>query len=453
MDLQNLDLCEERYLHRMDQFRNPDLPDPDEFSSKILCHCETLKQLLGELPLPSPPQDEIVEILKSNVQLFAAFIELEAEPLVDNVSLNQQPSHKNVDESRNGNEVQHPLREPNSSLFGRPDYLPKDEKRTENYEKPSKSDSDLKVTSEPPVTINHSLILTHITDRAKRVKSQPSCPSSSIVESSAASKVPSLLDLQPQPDKAASAVSVSTLPSLSYSQPYQPVRAKNVFLPKQMENFAKEYQRIYQLDPKSLLPFQPINKYPFKYAVAQYTFFHGDVSQVLFVRNTLMLGDGYVYGVGKITSKTYGSTLDPLLYNSSLSISQLAEAIRRFPRLPAKVLLSIGNYDGLYCNDIYAVRRQYLDLLQTLRSLGVRRLHVLPLMNVPGASPYYQAVAEMVMSDWSTPFGGEYACQHILIQKALICVPKPKLGFDSLQNDWRKIVEAIRNYYITCERK
>lgn len=47
----------------------------EESSKKVVQHCKTLKSLLEVLPLPCPPRNQILEILKTNVQLLSAFIE------------------------------------------------------------------------------------------------------------------------------------------------------------------------------------------------------------------------------------------------------------------------------------------------------------------------------------------------------------------------------------------
>ncbi|XP_065220702.1 uncharacterized protein LOC135845801 [Planococcus citri] len=47
----------------------------EESSKKVVQHCETLKSLLEVLPLPCPPRNQILEILKTNGQLLSAFIE------------------------------------------------------------------------------------------------------------------------------------------------------------------------------------------------------------------------------------------------------------------------------------------------------------------------------------------------------------------------------------------
>ncbi|XP_065221432.1 uncharacterized protein LOC135846330 isoform X2 [Planococcus citri] len=213
-----------------------------------------------------------------------------------------------------------------------------------------------------------------------------------------------------------------------------------------------------KLTPTNQIPFFPFQisgVHPTKgtqnYILARHKFGNGTDSKVVFVRATLLLGDGYVYGVGTYVSSSL--SLDPLLYNSSLSIPQLSAAIRRFKQLPESVCISIGNIEAVHGFSIFAIRRQYLSLLQTLSSLGVRRLHVLPLVPVPkGSSINHLAVAEMIASDWSDPFGGLYIFERGIIPPGIcasdLCQPIPKKtkkkASGPLITVWNTLADAIQ---------
>ncbi|XP_065223459.1 uncharacterized protein LOC135847718 [Planococcus citri] len=366
----------------MDKFQNS-----DESSNVVLLHCRSLKRLLDTLRKPSPPGDEILEILKKNVQLLVAFIELETQSLINGIPLNQLQNHKN----QNENEVPHPLSELNSSPYRKSDSLPSDEKTTEDDEKPSKSISDLKVASELADTINHALL------------NLPPPPwLASVVQSSTSTSKESIL------------------PSSSCSRPEE----ANANKPKKRINSRLKLdlfslplperagQRPYKLLFSSSAPpkTKTKKKKPKQYVVDKLKLNNGSVSRVVCFGRTLLLGDGYVHGVCKHVSKK----IDPLLYNSPLSIMQLETAIRRFPRLSESVCLSVGNYEALHALNVKTVRRQYCRLLKTLSDLGVRRLHVLPLMNVPaGSLMKCKEVADMIASDWRAAFfGGDYIFEH-----------------------------------------
>ncbi|XP_065217187.1 uncharacterized protein LOC135843287 isoform X2 [Planococcus citri] len=364
-------------------------------SNEMLHHCDTLKHLLEELPLPSPPQDEILEILKSNVELFAKFIKQEGQLLINDVPWNRPHNNKNQDESQTKNdEVPHPPRESNSSSSEGSDSSTSDEDRTENDEIPSSK-----------------------------------C--NSVTENS---------DKQRRREK----------PSTALSRLEEIPPAKRRFSKNVRKYLDGRYQRAYGLDPKSLLPFEVIGWYPSKYVVAEHTCCNDSVSRVAFVGNILMLGDGYVSGVCNYITRSYKHKFDHTLYNSHLTIPQLLAAVARFSQLPANVLLSIGNTDALYRYNFIEVRRQYVHLLQILWSLGVRRLHVLPIMTFLGMSVQYHAVASMVSENWSTTFGGDYIFESDLIQSALNSFDEPlRVENDSLvltPKQWSLISDKIQFY-------
>ncbi|XP_065215643.1 uncharacterized protein LOC135842225 [Planococcus citri] len=377
-------------------------PNDDVNTNLMLLQCRTLERLLGGLPRPRPPQNEVLDILKANVRLFGAFIGQD----VQNV--------KNKNKSGNKNRAPRPV--------------------GKNREKKKRKALALLAADTAPVPLMNIPV---------------PLPSGLDVESlpSIVQPTPTCHSARKRSKKSKSESETSDLPAvlevaegaLAYERDEPST---------QMEFFEQAYIKMFKLDPKTLLPFKPSNRYPKGYVIAGYDFPDGRVSNGLFVGNILLLGDAFVHGIERrvCCNKTYGA--DEALCNKNLSISQLTETLNTYPRLPENVLLSIGTTDAGLTESLIQIRRQYGSLLQTLGSKGVTKLRVLPVITVPGMSVRYEEMAAIVAADWSIPFGGEYIYEKDVLQPLLDSFKQPlEFQYNSyifLPKQWRQIADTIR---------
>ncbi|XP_065221859.1 uncharacterized protein LOC135846596 [Planococcus citri] len=216
------------------------------------------------------------------------------------------------------------------------------------------------------------------------------------------------------------------------------------------------FQKRFKMDPEILEPFYPLNTYPFKYTAAGIQSWDGVAKIAILAKDVLMIGDGLIYGMVQLISTAipFEFDLHPALYKRDLDILDLVVTLDfLFPKLPPRIMLSIGNWDVYDSIRSQAFHDNFQKLLQSFESRRVEELYLIPPIRYTTRDSLvaFAYVVSLFQADSGNTFGG----------KTMVLDPPPSFKYPIVDKDgpmfelelFEPFVRYIRERFIPPARE
>ncbi|XP_065221884.1 uncharacterized protein LOC135846613 [Planococcus citri] len=173
-----------------------------------------------------------------------------------------------------------------------------------------------------------------------------------------------------------------------------------------------QFQERFKIDSEILKPFYPLDCYPLQYTAAGVYYKGKEVEKIaILAKDVLMIGDGLIYGMVQIISKAipFEFDLHPELYGRNFSIEDLVGTLNSFPKLPPRIMLSIGNLDAFNSMENQTFHIHLQRLLAIFRSRQVKELYLIPPIRytTPDSSTFAYIVRVFQSRSCINAFGGK----------------------------------------------
>ncbi|XP_065221826.1 uncharacterized protein LOC135846572 [Planococcus citri] len=232
----------------------------------------------------------------------------------------------------------------------------------------------------------------------------------------------------------------------SYSPPKKPFERRPT---EQTRERHLQFQNRFDIDSEILKPFYPLDCYPLEYTAAG-VYYRNEVPKIaILAKDVLMIGDGLVYGMVQLISKAipFQFDLHPTLYRRDLGIADLVRTLNGFPKLPPRIMLSIGNWDAFNSTNKHTFHNRFQKLLGILRSRRVDELYLIPpIRYTTPDSATFAYIVSLFEVDRGKIFGGQYMVQPTpVFQNPIVDEFGPKFELDQFES----YVRAVRERFIT----